>query len=105
MVLYFPFWPHLRGLAPPSPDIQADLNRLHAQMEQAPTAEVAVGLTGALWELWLQAPDDTAQELLGQGMQFRETGNYDAAEWVLTELITYCPNYAEDIINAPLPDI
>ncbi len=80
---------------PPSPDISGSLDRIYAEMSVAPNHLAAQGLTGALWVLWLKAPDDKAQALLDRGMELRESYAYREAEEVLTELVTYCPDYAE----------
>ncbi|MEO0358803.1 MAG: hypothetical protein AAF386_11030 [Pseudomonadota bacterium] len=80
---------------PAGADISQPLDRIYAQMAVAPNEATSQGLAGALWVLWLQAPDARAQDLLDRGMALRERGDYRDAEIVLTELVTYCPDYAE----------
>ncbi|MDG1340185.1 MAG: tetratricopeptide repeat protein [Paracoccaceae bacterium] len=43
----------------------------------------------------MNAPDATAQDMLDRGMRARESYAFDEAERAFTELIVYCPNYAE----------
>lgn len=52
-------------------------------------------LTRELLGLWATAPDRTAQHLLDLGMELRENEDYRGAFAALTDLITYCPDYAE----------
>ncbi len=49
----------------------------------------------ALWQIWLTAPDSTAQEMLDRAMSRRDAYDFKASESILDELITYCPTYAE----------
>jgi len=48
-----------------------------------------------MWQVWLQAPDPAAQELLERGMRQRESYNYAGAFETFNRLATYCPTYAE----------
>lgn len=52
-------------------------------------------MSGRLWDIWLNAPDAKAQDLLDTGMGAREGYNFEYAERALTELVMYCPDYAE----------
>jgi len=50
---------------------------------------------GRLWEIWNRAPDAKAQDLLNRGVARIREGNYAGAESILSELVAYCPDYAE----------
>ncbi|MEL7343554.1 MAG: tetratricopeptide repeat protein [Pseudomonadota bacterium] len=65
-------------------DLRASKSELEAQ-----------GPSSALWDLWLQAPDDTAQGLLDRGLFWLRLQDYEAAETSFDALISYCPDYAE----------
>jgi tetratricopeptide (TPR) repeat protein len=52
-------------------------------------------LSQQLWELWLDAPDALAQEMLDQGMSQRTIYDFLGARETLTRLVDYCPDYAE----------
>lgn len=80
---------------PPQPNIQAEQDRILAEVRVAPNEMAARQLSNGLWELWAKAPDDHAQELLDQGMGARAVANYERALEFLNELVVYCPGYAE----------
>ena len=48
-----------------------------------------------IWELWIVAPDEQSQLMLDDGRERIRYGDYERAENVLSELIEYCPSYAE----------
>jgi tetratricopeptide (TPR) repeat protein len=48
-----------------------------------------------MWQLWTRAPDARAQDLLDSGMERREAYDLTKADALLTELVEYCPDYAE----------
>lgn len=80
---------------PPAPDHSAAAALIYEQLRTAKDPAEAQVLSGGLWELWLDAPDEIAQAMLDDGMARR--GSYDlfGARSVLTELIAYCPAFAE----------
>lgn len=80
---------------PPAPDHKAAETALLGQLATAPNARVGQALSGQLWGLYLDAPDDAAQALLDEGMALRRYGDYAGSVAVLDQLITYCPHYAE----------
>ena len=75
--------------------IEADLDRAYDRLKFSKFASDADLVTGQLWALWTQAPDQKSQMLLSSGLLNIKRGNLKLAEKVLSELITYCPNYAE----------
>ena len=48
-----------------------------------------------MWEIWADAPDKRAQELLDEGMIRREAYDFAGAVDAFDALIAYCPDYAE----------
>lgn len=52
-------------------------------------------VNAGLWELWTDAPDEPAQELLDEGMSKRSSYNFAGAIEEFDRLIAYCPDYAE----------
>ena len=75
--------------------IEADLDRAYVRLKFSKFASDAEVITGQLWALWTQAPDHQSQMLLSSGLLNIKRGNLKLAEQVLSELIAYCPNYAE----------
>ena len=80
---------------PKNPLIGTDLNRAYDELKFAKFPADAQYVTDQLWTLWTQAPDGKAQRLLNNGMLKMRQGDLDEAEADLTELVAYCPNYAE----------
>lgn len=87
--------PALAETCPEAPPIEADMDRLVAQVQRAPDQMAARALSAEMWELWLQAPDEYSQNLLDSAMARRNVADYAAAEAALTSLVQYCPFYAE----------
>ncbi len=83
------------GGCPAPPDHDAALERLFAQVQAAPSAEAARPIVNRMWELWADAPDRAAQELLTEGMQRRAASDYAGAVKAFDQLVLYCPDYAE----------
>ncbi len=71
------------------------LDRLHLQLLSAPTPQVAQAITQGLWDQWLRAPDGLSQDMLNTGMALRLDMDLAGADRALTQLVEYCPNYAE----------
>ncbi|MEN8841423.1 MAG: tetratricopeptide repeat protein [Octadecabacter sp.] len=65
------------------------------QMQFAPDQGRAQELAGEMWDIWLDAPDALAQAMLDEGLAHQRYGDYAASRAVLSELIEYCPDYAE----------
>ena len=80
---------------PAVPDIAGELAPLLTALKQAPDPASAQPLNNQIWVLWTRAPDDRAQALLDEGMAKRSGYDLTGAEALLTELVTYCPDYAE----------
>lgn len=52
-------------------------------------------ISNQMWELWTDAPDEAAQELLDRGMQARSSFDFLGALEAFDRLVAYCPDYAE----------
>ena len=48
-----------------------------------------------IWKIWITAPDDKSQELMDAGRERIRVADYERAEELFHQLITYCPHYAE----------
>lgn len=80
---------------PPAPDHRAALDAVLAQLREAPDEAAAAELNARAWELWTDAPDAVAQEMLDRGMALREIYAFAEARAVFDELVDYCPRWAE----------
>ncbi len=80
---------------PPAPDIAAEEGQLFERIQAVPNEMAAQPLSNALWELWIAAPDEPAQEMLDAGMQARSYGDFQLAIAKFDDLVGYCPEYAE----------
>ncbi len=87
--------PALSDVCPAAPDHSVRQAELYAQLQALPNPVGARELSGALWELWTDAPDEAAQALLDEGMAARERYNLLGAREALDKLVDYCPEYAE----------
>ena len=80
---------------PAAPDHSAALDGLIAEIGEAKNDMDARALSNQMWELWTDAPDATAQELLDRGMRARSSYDFLNAKDALDRLVAYCPDYAE----------
>jgi len=101
LLLFVPVFALSAGLAaaqevcPDPPDHAAELEGILAEIQAAPDERAARLLSDYLWELWTDAPDAAAQELLDRGMALRESYAFLEAREVFDQLVDYCPDYAE----------
>lgn len=80
---------------PPAPDHSAALDALVQDIRRAENELAARPLSQKMWELWADAPDPQAQEVLDRGMRMRDSYNLAGARIEFDRLVAYCPNYAE----------
>ena len=80
---------------PPNPEINAQMDVLIEEIRRAPTEASARPFSNRMWELWLDAPDGTAQALLDEGIARLRVADHEGAEATLSRLVDYCPDYAE----------
>ncbi len=64
-------------------------------LQEAENERVAEPSQRGLWELWTQAPDAAARELLDQGMMARGSYDFLRAMEKFDRLVEYCPDWAE----------
>lgn len=80
---------------PVAPDHSAILDQLYLEIQRAPNAQIARGLSGQMWDLWLDAPDEPSQGMLDAALGAIRVGDYLRALDRLDTLVGYCPFYAE----------
>ena len=80
---------------PSLPNRAAELGDIYGALGTAASHEIAQSLSAALWKIWLEAPDEQAQELLDTGMRQRQQFDYLSSRQTLGKLVEYCPDYAE----------
>lgn len=80
---------------PPPPDRSDELTGLIDAVRQAPDQRSARLISNQMWNIWADAPDRRAQELLDEGMIRREVRDFAGAVDAFDALIAYCPDYAE----------
>jgi tetratricopeptide (TPR) repeat protein len=64
-------------------------------MQVAPDEGAARALSGEMWEIWLDAPDELAQAMLDEGLALLQTGAHASSRRVLSRLVDYCAEYPE----------
>lgn len=80
---------------PPVKDQTERLDRLISALKLAPNETAAQLISNEMWDIWDDAPDETAQRLLDDGLARRAGADFDGALKAFEQLILYCPNYAE----------
>lgn len=80
---------------PAPPDHSVRFAELVEAARAAPSEAAARPLNNQMWELWADAPDEAAQELLDRGMKRRSSYDFVGAIEDFDRLIAYCPDYAE----------
>lgn len=87
--------PAFADTCPPVTDHSARLAEIVVALNAAESQQEATPLNAELWELWLDAPDEIAQDMLDQGMARRSNYDFLGAISALDRLVDYCPDYAE----------
>ena len=77
------------------PNHADEKDRIHAELLETENEMQGREVGGKLWRIWTTAPDQTAQKMLDRGRERIRLADYETAETVLSELIEYCPVYAE----------
>jgi len=82
--------PALASECPEAPDHSVRLAELVEEVRDAKNEMYAAPLNTQMWELWTDAPDETAQEILNRGM--RKRGSFDmlGARADFDKLVEYC---------------
>lgn len=76
-------------------DQSAEKDRLLQELRFTRDQADAAVISASLWRIWMQAPDDRAQDLLDRGIAQMRAFDYAASIATLGRLIDYCPAYAE----------
>ena len=84
-----------RADCPAPPDHGAELSGLIRAAQNAGSEAEGRALANRMWELWSEAPDAVAQEVLNRGMRKRSGFDLIGAAADFDRLIAYCPRYAE----------
>lgn len=87
--------PALANGCPEAPNHSGRLSALFESVGEAPDERSARKISNRMWELWTDAPDRRAQELLDEGMTRREAYDFAGAMDAFDALVSYCPEYAE----------
>ncbi|WP_353328734.1 tetratricopeptide repeat protein [Phaeobacter sp. NW0010-22] len=80
---------------PAAPDHSAGLNQLIQEIQKVQTEGAARDISGQMWGLWADAPNEQAQAILDQGMSKRSSWDLTGALQDFNRLVEYCPDYAE----------
>ncbi|MCJ7871516.1 hypothetical protein [Phaeobacter sp. J2-8] len=80
---------------PEAADHSARFDRLFAQVQAAPNEGAAQVVVNQMWNLWADAPDQQAQEILDRGLRKRGAQDFLGALRDFEILIDHCPDYAE----------
>jgi tetratricopeptide (TPR) repeat protein len=80
---------------PMAPDHSAKFADLVTEIRAAENELAARPISNQMWELWTDAPDQQAQEVLDRGMRMRESYDFAGAIQEFDRLVEYCPDYAE----------
>ncbi|MEP3919852.1 tetratricopeptide repeat protein [Ascidiaceihabitans sp.] len=80
---------------PDPSDHSAELNGLIAKARAAPDEATGREVSSSMWQVWLRAPNEQAQEVLDRGMRQRDVYDFVGAFKEFDTLATYCPTYAE----------
>lgn len=80
---------------PAAPDHSVQMQSLISAVQSAPDETTAQLITNEMWGLWADAPDDTSQTMLDDGLVRRAGFDLDGARKAFDQLIDYCPDYAE----------
>lgn len=83
------------GACPMQADISGDIGGLIEEARAAKSEMDGRDASNRMWELWLKAPDATAQEMLDSGMSRRRSYDFAGAIEDFDRLVSYCPDYAE----------
>lgn len=80
---------------PAAADNSRALLNLIAKAQGAQNQNIGRRVSGDMWQIYLDAPDEAAQAVLDQGMSRQRTGDYLGSIDEFTKLIAYCADYAE----------
>lgn len=68
---------------------------LFARLQAAPSAEAAQPLAARIWDIWMQAGDPAADQLMATGLSAMNAGDYRVALAAFGQLVEEKPAFAE----------
>ena len=71
------------------------LEELFVALAESPDPETALGIEGAIWQIWLDGGDSALNELMGQGIAAMGASRFRDAAGRFTDLILAAPAFAE----------
>lgn len=71
------------------------LERLFERLQEAPNASIAAAVEQRIWAVWMEAPDDEADELMERGVEAIQMGELTLAIRFFNELVDEKPEFAE----------
>ena len=80
---------------PDAETVAAQRDPLFRKLLDAPNEQQGNIQARIIWDLWHIAPDPKAQNLLDLGKRRLRIADYVGSQEALSELIEYCPDYAE----------
>ena len=86
-----PVW----AACPVGTDYSEEIVDIVQSMRDAPNEMAARQYSAAMWDIWLDAPDELAQAMLDEGLALLQMGAHPSSKRVLSRLIDYCPQYPE----------
>lgn len=82
-------------VCPDPADYSTELDTLITAARDAKNEGVGRDVSGKMWQVWLRAPNEQAQEVLDRGMKRRDSYDFAGAFKDFAILADYCPSYAE----------
>ncbi|MBW4708446.1 hypothetical protein KX928_11690 [Roseobacter sp. YSTF-M11] len=80
----------------PAPgDFTAELEGLFEEARAAANDQAGRAVSDRMWQVWLRAPNEAAQEVLNNGLRRRDSYDFAGALREFDRLAEYCPLYAE----------
>jgi tetratricopeptide (TPR) repeat protein len=80
---------------PDAATVAAQRDPLFDKLLAAPDEQRGNAQARVIWDIWHIAPDPKSQNLLNLGKRKLRAAEYAGAQETLTDLIEYCPEYAE----------
>ena len=94
-LMAFPLSGMANATCPDPVDVRGELLNLIAKAQAAESFSDGRRVSNEMWEVWLRAPDEAAQEVLDAGMRRRDVSDFAGALKEFDRLVDYCPTYAE----------
>jgi len=71
------------------------LDSLFSELKSAQNSDIAQPIAQQIWSLWLEADDQSIDDLMAQGMNEVSNGNLPRGRDIFEEITKRSPNYAE----------